>query len=1209
MKRPSLVLHSHFYQPPRESPWTDRVPREMSAAPYHDWNRRVHDECYRAVVAARVLDDKGRIAHVMNTLEWMSWDAGATLLRWLARETPDTYRAFIAADARSVVRTGHGNALAAPYHHIILPLASYRDKVTEVRWGIRDFRRRFGRAPEGMWLPETAVDTETLEVLAQEGIRFTVVGPDQVTRRPPRGGPGRVLLSGGRSIAVFVYDGPLSHDVAFGKLLKDSDYWVQQLVAASRKKDLVSLATDGETFGHHHRWADMALAATLTQAGTRSDVRLENFAAFLERHPPKRKIQLVEPSSWSCAHGVDRWRKDCGCKMDPSQSSSQAWRSVLREALDRLGDDLHALFGEEGATLLKDPWAARDAYAEVFDAGTEAQFEFLERHCTATIDGGGRARALELLEMERDLLRMYTSCGWFFDDLDGLEPLQVLRYAAHALDLAGPGHEALEAELMARLQNAKPRAALRGTGATLWKTDVRGPDPTLTEPQVRQEPSAISRAVSDALRAPTMALAEEAEALLDEAGSIDLFDVQTAVARVVGENGPPNAAVSHLAARLGVAPDSPRPGLPGTGPIHFVFGLHVHQPVGNFDEVFRSHAEDVYLPFLRRVAERAFLPVTLHVSGPLLEWLDAAGHPYLDLIGRLADEGSLELLCSGFYEPVLPALSTPDRLEQIGWMKDWLSRRFGVDSRGLWLTERVWEPGLAHDLAEAGIDHVLVDDRHFLVTGIERHRLHRPWRTESGGGSLSVLPIDEHLRYLVPFRSTREIGAYLRGLAAAGHPMAVLADDGEKFGGWPGTAEWVWEKGWLERFLDEMETLAAEGVVRFSTPSEVVWNVPAAGLAYLPSASYREMERWSLPPDAVDGIEVAERALTQSHVSADILRGGHWRNFLVKYSESNRMHKKAQTLSELCRQRGDPPDARRAIGRAQCNDAYWHGVFGGLYLRHLRNAIWANLAEAERILRAGEPLQAEPTDLAGDAAPEIYVHSAAFSAVVRPHRGGTLVELTDFTSRVNLADTLTRRREAYHRVSSAPPPEHATETVEIPTDGMPSIHEIEEGLAFDSLPPVDPDERTILVDRVLGAEIDAQAYESARYDPLHSWADEAMEAALSVDGESAELTMMGTGPMALRKTLRFNAQGRVEVSYLWDPVSFPSDAVFAPELSLDHDPGVTFDPHPESIWRHDIVTVSKSESGAEESVQGLSLTPRWPISLGAATLVIPARSG
>jgi alpha-amylase/alpha-mannosidase (GH57 family) len=342
MNQRSVVVHGHFYQPPRGDPWEDVVPRERSATPFHDWNERIHAECYRAVAAARLLDGEGRIKGIVNTLEWISWDAGPTLLRWMAREAPETYRAFLEGDARSRERLGHGNAVAMPYHHIILPLASRRDKVTEVRWGIADFRRRFGREPEGMWLPEAAVDLETLDVLASEGIAFTVLGPTQVEAIPAGGLPGRVALPSGRSISVFVYDGPLSHDIAFGGLLKDSDSWMARMAEdPGQERRLVSLATDGETFGHHQRWGDLALGAAVAVMQGRRDARLENYASFLARNPPEEDVEIVAPSSWSCIHGVERWRAECGCKLEPLKNTQQKWRSVLRDSLDELASDLH----------------------------------------------------------------------------------------------------------------------------------------------------------------------------------------------------------------------------------------------------------------------------------------------------------------------------------------------------------------------------------------------------------------------------------------------------------------------------------------------------------------------------------------------------------------------------------------------------------------------------------------------------------------------------------------------------------------------------------------------------------------------------------------------------------------------------------------------------------------------------------------------------
>src|SRR5215217_2058319 len=394
-------------------------------------------------------------------------------------------------------------------------------------------------------------------------------------------------------------------------------------------------------------------------------------------------------------------------------------------------------------------------------------------------------------------------------------------------------------------------------------------------------------------------------------------------------------------------------------PIRFVFGLHLHQPVGNFDHVFEQHVADVYRPILERLSGRGFLPAVLHLSGPLLEWLEAHDAAYLDLLGKLVSDRRVELLLAGFYEPVLASLPRRDRVEQIQWMREAIQRRFGVDARGLWLTERVWEPELAADLADAGVRYALVDDRHFLVTGFAAEQLHAPFWTESDGKRVALFPIDERLRYLIPFRPPEETAAYLRELRGAGHRLALLADDGEKFGGWPGTKEWVYERGWLDQFIGTMTHLVEAGEVQLSTLADALDQVPSGGIAYLPTASYREMESWSLPPDAALRLIHLERDLGETRISGPdgaLIRGAHWRNFLVKYSESNRMHKKMQALSLLLRSRGDLPSARRAIGRAQCNDAYWHGVFGGLYLPHLRDAIWRNLANAEAALRAGERL-------------------------------------------------------------------------------------------------------------------------------------------------------------------------------------------------------------------------------------------------------------
>jgi hypothetical protein len=459
--RRSVVIHAHFYQPPREEPWLEQVEREQSAAPYHDWNRRIERECYRAVVAARIPAGDGRIGRIVNTLEQISFNVGPTLVNWLEQEAPDTWHAMLAADRLSRLRHGgHGNAIAAPYHHLILPLASRRDKQTEVRWGISDFRRRFGREPEGMWLPETAVDDETLDVLAAEGIRFTILAPHQVDEPPPAGLPGRYTTEGGRSIALFFYDGPLSHAVAFGPLVTDAAGWSEAIEGRALPDagaTLVSIATDGETYGHHHRFGEMALAAVLDRLGHDPDTRIENYAAFLAREPAIRPVRLVAPSSWSCMHGVERWRSDCGCRTD--SGTSQAWRAPLRQSLDRLADSLHRQFQTEAAQFFEDPWAARDSFAVV---GPPSNLP---------------VRARELLEMERNTLRMFTSCGWFFDDIGGLESIVCLRYAARAIELAGPDAAPLEAALRSGLSGALSNDSGLGSGCDIYDHSARPKHP------------------------------------------------------------------------------------------------------------------------------------------------------------------------------------------------------------------------------------------------------------------------------------------------------------------------------------------------------------------------------------------------------------------------------------------------------------------------------------------------------------------------------------------------------------------------------------------------------------------------------------------------------------------------------------------------------------------------------------------------------------
>jgi len=636
-------------------------------------------------------------------------------------------------------------------------------------------------------------------------------------------------------------------------------------------------------------------------------------------------------------------------------------------------------------------------------------------------------------------------------------------------------------------------------------------------------------------------------------------------------------------------------------PIRFAFGLHFHQPVGNFDHVFAQHVDDVYRPLLDALVQREFLPVVLHLSGPLLEWLEAHEPAYLYRLGRLAADGRVEILLAGFYEPVLASLPREDRVEQIRWMHDAVRRRFGVDARGLWLTERVWEPELAADLADAGVRYALVDDRHFLVTGFSAEQLHAPFWTESDGKRVALFPIDERLRYLIPFRPPEETADYLRQLRSGGHQLAVLADDGEKFGGWPGTKEWVYGERWLERFMGTVGELIAGGEVVLSRLDDALDAVPSGGLAYLPTASYREMESWSLPPDAALRLARLEHDLGETRVASPdgaLIRGSHWRNFLVKYPESNRMHKKMMALSALARHRGDPPAARRAIGRAQCNDAYWHGVFGGLYLPHLRDAIWRNLAAAEAGLREGEGLAWDVLDIDGDGNDEVWVHSPAFSVLVSPARGGAIEEYTLFADGTNYANTLTRRHEAYHDLAL----ERAAEQPDVAAGSTASIHDIEEGLRLETRPPLDTDDRALFVDRVLPRGVTLDDYARGEFWTIQSWAR--CRCDFSVDRRKGGVEVVCTAPdgrSRLEKRIRCEADGRIAVSWRWDPaVAEPGDS-FATELSLAGPVRLVCAP-PAEEWRFVIETVAKSERGLDRTRQGESVTLRWPAELGAAAV-------
>ena len=451
-------VHGHFYQPPRENPWSGRVEGQASAAPYHDWNDRITAECYRPNTAARILDPQGRIEEIVDNFSRISFDVGPTLLSWLEENAPRVYRAILDADRESARRySGHGSAIAQAYHHAILPLSDARDRRTEVLWGIHDFETRFGRSPEGMWLPETAVDLATLEELAAAEIRFTILAPHQAARVRRTGDrdwtdvsdgrldttrPYSIPLPSGRRIAVFFYDGPASRAIAFEGLLSSAEALAERLTGAA-PDGLMHVATDGESYGHHHPHGDMALAAALRSIERSGAATLVNYGQFLEAHPPADEAQIAEDTSWSCAHGLGRWREDCGCRL--VDGTRQGWRGPLRAAFDHLRGAIGPGWEKATSLFFADPWRARDEAAGLFGSVPVGVEEFFARHAARPLRPGERRRAFDLLDVQRNLLRTSTSCGWFFDDVSGLEARQVIAYAARAVELAertlGPGFE------------------------------------------------------------------------------------------------------------------------------------------------------------------------------------------------------------------------------------------------------------------------------------------------------------------------------------------------------------------------------------------------------------------------------------------------------------------------------------------------------------------------------------------------------------------------------------------------------------------------------------------------------------------------------------------------------------------------------------------------------------------------------------------------
>jgi len=488
-----ITIHGHFYQPPRENPYLNTVERQPSAHPYHDWNERIHHECYRPNAFARILNHDRQLVGIVNNFEYLSFNIGATLMSWLEQYDPAVYQRILEADRLSSQRlNGHGNAIAQVYNHIILPLANQRDKITQIRWGKADFCDRFGREPEGMWLAETAVDYPTLEALIEEEIKFIILAPSQAERcrqmaaeGEPEGmwqevggqqidptRPYRCFIDAERYIDIFFYDGPISRDMGFHDVLDTADNLANRLgqaVKGSHPAQLINVATDGETFGHHKGGTEKCIAYALSEQFAQHGWTVTNYAHYLSINPPTWEVELKPVTAWSCAHGVDRWQSDCGCASGGGWH--QKWRKPLRNALDWLRDRLVTVYEEIGGKLFRDPWLARNEYIRVIGDRSAANVaDFLLRHQAKDLSANEKIDALRLLEMERHTLLMYTSCGWFFEEISRPEGVQILRYATRAMELAGSvAGIHLKSEFLGYLAQAPSNVEVFGNGKKVFQ--------------------------------------------------------------------------------------------------------------------------------------------------------------------------------------------------------------------------------------------------------------------------------------------------------------------------------------------------------------------------------------------------------------------------------------------------------------------------------------------------------------------------------------------------------------------------------------------------------------------------------------------------------------------------------------------------------------------------------------------------------------------
>ena len=493
-----LTIHGHFYQPPRENPWLEAIELQDSALPFHDWNERICRECYNPNSVSKIVDSRNKILDVVNNYEYMSFNFGPTLLSWLEHFAPLTYERIIKADIASVPEhSGHGNAIAQVYNHIIMPLANEQDKRTQIIWGIRDFEYRFGRKPEGMWLAETAVDDDTLRLLEENGIKFTILSPYQADKfksskdkewsdaswgniDPARSYRYNIKSAPGKFIDLFFYDGAISKSVAFDELLKDGNKFIKRLKEGiSECRDypqLINIATDGESYGHHTKFGDMALSYVLKIRAKDEGFTITNYAEYLDKYRSDYEVEIKQASSWSCFHGVGRWKEDCGCSTGGHPGWNQKWRKPLRDALDYLRDELIPIFEQEGAKYFKDDvWAVRNRYIDVILDRSEMNIKkFQQSNFKPGLSDEEKVRAMQLLEIQRQNLLMYTSCGWFFSEISGIETVQIMKYAARSMQLASLFTDKnFEENFVKILAQAKSNLTEFGTGKDVYERFVK----------------------------------------------------------------------------------------------------------------------------------------------------------------------------------------------------------------------------------------------------------------------------------------------------------------------------------------------------------------------------------------------------------------------------------------------------------------------------------------------------------------------------------------------------------------------------------------------------------------------------------------------------------------------------------------------------------------------------------------------------------------